>query len=96
MWTPRLLLALLAAALTCSACFRRPCGSSTVLGGAVPVLDARFSVASCCGGPRYVWNGSACTEVRGLTLCGCDCSGRDCDKVFSSLVACERAYDHCR
>lgn len=31
-----------------------------------------------------------------MTLCGCDCSGRDCDKVFSSLKACERAYRHCR
>ncbi len=95
MWTWRLLLVFVTTSLAFSGCFRRPCGSSTTLRGTTPFLDAHFSVPECCVGRSYVWNGTACTEVPALALCGCSCSGRDCDKVFSSLESCERAYRHC-
>lgn len=86
----------LAGMLAFTACARRlPCASSALLEGGPPVLDARFSVASCCAGPTYAWNGRACVGLPPATLCGCACAGRDCDKVFSSREQCERAYQHC-
>lgn len=92
-WLP--LLTLSVALLPLGGCARRPCASTSLLPGAPPLLDAKFSVASCCSGPLYVWTGQSCAETTSLALCGCECTGKDCDKIFWSREACERAYAHC-
>jgi hypothetical protein len=58
---------------------------------------AQYKGEECCDGKLYTWNGMNCAEMepRFGTNCGCECSGPDCDKVFKSLEACERAYKKC-
>ena len=72
-------------------CVRAPCNSAYGLGGP----DARFSVSSCCGVERYLWNGRFCSLVAPNSPCGCVCDGKDCNQFFTSLDACTRAHAYC-
>lgn len=46
---------------------------------------------TCTGREGYVWNGSSCVWGR-----ACNCTGPDCDSVYSSEDACGTAHIHCR
>jgi hypothetical protein len=38
----------------------------------------------------YYWNGSACEGIS-----GCGCEGTDCDAIYETRHACQRAYTEC-
>lgn len=52
-------------------------------------MDARSDGTECGGVPGYTWLGKLCEPI----VCGC--TGADCDQLFESMEACDRAHDVC-
>ena len=52
-------------------------------------MDARGE-GPCLAFFGYAWNGNEC-----VGLGGCTCEGDDCDQLFDSIEACDKAYEMC-
>ena len=54
-------------------------------------MDVHGLNAQCSGGATgYLWPGSSCIFTR-----ACNCTGSDCQRLYSSQDACETAHIHC-
>jgi hypothetical protein len=52
-------------------------------------MDARSDGTECGGVPGYTWLGKLCEPI----VCGC--TGADCDQLFETMEACDRAHEVC-
>jgi len=52
-------------------------------------MDAR-GVGDCLTQPGFIWDGQRC-----VTIGGCRCRGKNCDRVFGSAAECAAAYADC-
>ncbi len=54
-------------------------------------MDVRGVSAQCSGGAKgYMWTGTGCIYTR-----ACNCTGADCQRLYSTQDACETAHIHC-
>jgi hypothetical protein len=75
------LLAALAVATTALGCFNASCKPQDVRG-----VNMR-----CGGGARgFMWTGTSC-----IYTVACNCTGPDCQSLYSTQDACETAHIHC-
>ena len=76
-----LLLTALAIAVTALGCFNASCKPQ----------EARGVNMRCGGGARgFMWTGTGC-----IYTVACNCTGPDCQSLYSSQDACETAHIHC-
>jgi hypothetical protein len=48
--------------------------------------------ASCGGGAHgFMWTGTSC-----IYTVACNCTGRDCQRLYATQDSCETAHIHCR
>jgi hypothetical protein len=57
--------------------------------GACQAMDARSNGNFCERLVGFAWNGSNCDDIQ------CGCAGSECDDVYPTRAACERAYAQC-
>jgi hypothetical protein len=54
--------------------------------------DVNGPSGNCGGGARgYTWTGTSC-----IYTVACNCTGTDCQRLYSTQDACETAHIHCR
>jgi hypothetical protein len=54
--------------------------------------DVNGVQGNCSGGARgYMWTGISC-----IYTVACNCTGRDCQRLYTTEDACETAHIHCR
>ncbi len=54
-------------------------------------MDVHGLNAQCGGGATgYMWTGTSCIFTR-----ACNCTGSDCQRLYSTQDACETAHIHC-
>jgi hypothetical protein len=54
--------------------------------------DINGVTASCGGGATgYMWTGTGC-----IYTMACNCTGRDCQRLYPTQDSCETAHIHCR
>lgn len=54
-------------------------------------MDVHGLSTNCSGGARgYVWTGTSC-----IYTVACNCTGDDCQRLYSTQDACETAHIHC-
>ena len=54
--------------------------------------DVHGLATNCSGGARgYMWTGTSC-----IYTALCNCTGADCQGLYSTEDACETAHIHCR
>jgi hypothetical protein len=56
-------------------------------------MDVHGLNVPCSGGSGatgYMWTGSSCIFTR-----ACNCTGKDCQRLYSTQDACETAHIHC-
>jgi hypothetical protein len=54
-------------------------------------MDVNGYPTGCSGNAGYVWTGTSCIYRQ-----VCNCTGRDCQSIYSTQEACENAHIHCR
>ena len=75
------ILSLLAVAATALGCFNASCKAQ----------DARGVNMRCGGGAHgFMWTGTSC-----IYTVACNCTGPDCQSLYSTQDACETAHIHC-
>jgi hypothetical protein len=53
--------------------------------------DVRGLNTNCSGGARgYMWTGTSC-----IYTVACNCTGSDCQRLYSTQESCETAHFHC-
>jgi hypothetical protein len=54
--------------------------------------DVHGTNMNCGGGARgYMWTGTSC-----IYTVACNCTGDDCQQLYSTQEGCETAHVHCR
>jgi hypothetical protein len=54
--------------------------------------ELRGFSGTCSSGPRgFIWTGTSC-----IYTVACNCTGPDCQHLYSTQSACETAHVHCR
>ena len=54
--------------------------------------DINGPSGNCGGGARgYMWTGTSC-----IYTVACNCTGRDCQRLYATQDSCETAHVHCR
>jgi hypothetical protein len=77
-----LLASLLFLPLSLAGCFNASCKPQEVHG----------TNMTCGGGARgYMWTGTSC-----IYTVACNCTGEDCQRLYSTQDGCETAHIHCR
>jgi hypothetical protein len=77
-----LLVSLFALAVVLTGCFGVSCKAQEVHG----------TNMTCGGGARgYMWTGTSC-----IYTVACNCTGSDCQRLYSTQDACETAHIGCR
>lgn len=72
-------------AASCLACTVSGCHASC------EPMDVHGLNAQCGGGATgYMWTGTSCIFTR-----ACNCTGSDCQRLYSTQDACETAHIHC-
>lgn len=62
------------------------------IGGSCRPQQLRGVGATCGSGPRgFMWTGTSC-----IYTVACNCTGPDCQRLYSTQSACETAHVHCR
>lgn len=55
-------------------------------------MEAYGTNMQCNGGAQgYMWTGTSC-----IYTAVCNCTGRDCQRLYSTQDACETAHFHCK
>ncbi|MBX3230715.1 MAG: hypothetical protein KIT84_00750 [Labilithrix sp.] len=55
-------------------------------------MEAQGLQTTCNGGARgYIWTGISC-----IYTSLCNCTGRDCQRLYATQESCETAHIHCR
>jgi hypothetical protein len=67
-------------ALLCASCARGSCRP----------MDVHGHPTGCFGSAGYVWTGTSCIYQQ-----VCNCTGRDCQSLYTTQEACENAHFHC-
>jgi hypothetical protein len=58
--------------------------------GSCKPMDVHGAPTGCFGNAGYVWTGTSCIYQQ-----VCNCTGRDCQSIYSTQEACENAHFHC-
>lgn len=60
-------------------------------GASCKSMDVNGISRQCNGGTTgYMWTGTSCIFTR-----ACNCTGKDCNRLYSSQEGCETAHAHC-
>ncbi|MBS2017352.1 MAG: hypothetical protein JST00_30995 [Deltaproteobacteria bacterium] len=62
------------------------------IGASCKAQELRGFGGTCATGPRgFMWTGTSC-----IYTVACNCTGPDCQRLYSTQNACEAAHVHCR